>query len=283
MSANTCFPKSKNKVAVALLTFAMIALALSATGCAKLKSRDQLNKGVAAYQNGRYDQAIENFKQAKDLDPTLINARIYLATAYANLYVPGAPSEENIRKGQQAVKEFKEILAVDPTNIRAIDGIGLILYNMAGAPFNRALFDESKSYHLKHIALKPEDPEPYFRVGVIDYTLAYISHVAMRAQWRLAHQGRPLKDDDPMPEDVREAYASQNGPLIDEGINMLRKALELRPDYDDAMAYINLLLRRKADEAAFQSERASLLREADASMEKAKELKQTKKEVPANI
>ena len=43
--------------------------------------------------------SIEDFKQAKELDPTLMNARLYLATAYATEYIPGAPSDENVRVG----------------------------------------------------------------------------------------------------------------------------------------------------------------------------------------
>ena len=84
-----------------------------------------------------------------------------------------------------------------------------------------------------------------------------------------------------MPPDVRDEYTKENGQLIDEGIDKLRKALELRPDYDDAMAYLNLLLRRKADEAATPDERASLLKQADDLVDKAKEIKQKKMEAPA--
>jgi len=72
-----------------------------------------------------------------------------------------------------------------------------------------------------------------------------------------------------------------DGMLIDEGITDLRKAVELRPDYDDAMAYLNLMLRRKADEATTPDERASLLKEADSLVDKAKEIKQKKMETPA--
>ena len=266
----------------ALLAVALFAVAFGATGCAKLKARDLLNKGVAAYRDGKFDQSIEDFKQAKDLDPTLMNARLYLATAYATQYIPGAPSDENIRMGEAAVKEFQDVLAGDPNNISAIDGIGSILYNMAGTPYTRDMFEESKTYHMKHIALRPEDPEPYYWVGVIDWTLTYRSNLEMRGKWRLAHlTAKTLKDDDPMPPDVREDYIKENGQLIDEGITNLRKALELRPDYDDAMAYLNLLLRRKADEAASPEERDTLLKEADALVDKAKEIKQKKMETPA--
>ena len=261
----------------------MIAVGFGASGCDKLKARDELNKGVAAYRDGKYDQAIEFFKEAKDNDPTLTNARLYLATAYATQYIPGAPSDENVRMGEAAVKEFQDVLSIptEANNISAIDGIGSILFNMAGTPYTRARFDASKTYHMKHIALKPEDPEPYYWIGVIDWTLSYRSNLEMRGAWRLAHAGKPLKDDDPMPPDIRANYIMENGQLIDEGIDNLKKALTLRPDYDDAMAYLNLLLRRKADEAATPDERADLLKQADDYVEKAKEIKQKKMETPA--
>ncbi len=273
--------KSTNQVSLALLALAALAISFGAAGCDKLRARDDLNKGVAAYRDGKFDQSIEYFKQAKDLDPSLTNARLYLATAYATQYIPGAPSDENIRMGQEAIKEFKDVLSNDANNISAIDGIGSILYNMAGTPYNRSGFEESKTYHLKHISLKPEDPEPYYWIGVIDWTVAYRANLEMRGQWRIKNQGKPLKDEDPMPADVREAYTKEDGQLIDEGIQNLHKAIDLRPDYDDAMAYLNLLLRRKADQATSADDRASSLKQADEWIDKAKEIKQKKMEAPA--
>jgi tetratricopeptide (TPR) repeat protein len=275
------FRHSKNKNSVALFAVAVVAVGFGASGCAKLRARDELNKGVAAYRDGKYDQAIEFFKDAKENDPTLTNARLYLATAYATQYIPGAPSDENIRMGEAAVKEFQDVLTADSNNVSAIDGIGSILFNMAGTPYTPERFLESKTYHQKHIALRPEDPEPYYWIGVIDWTLSYRANLVARGAWRLAHAGKALKDEDPLPPDVRDAYIKDNGQMIDEGIDSLKKALELRPDYDDAMAYLNLLLRRKADEAATPDERASLLKQADDFVEKAKEIKQKKMETPA--
>src|ERR1700687_3824048 len=206
--------------AAALLALFVCAVGLS--GCDKLKARDLLNKGVGAFKNGQYDAAVEDFKQAKDLDPTLLNARLYLATAYASQYIPGAPSEQNKNIGKQAIAEFKEILQTNPDNLSAIDGTGSILFQMAGTPYDPKLFEESKTYHQKHISLKPEDPEPYYWIGVIDWTLAFRENLVMRGKWRLAHlTAKTLKDDDPMPPDVREDYVKENGQLIDEGITNL--------------------------------------------------------------
>src|SRR2546425_168562 len=71
----------------------------------KLKARDQLVKGVRAYKNAQYTSAIEHFKTSIGLDPELQNARLYLATAYANQFIPGAESEENLKTGQTAIDE----------------------------------------------------------------------------------------------------------------------------------------------------------------------------------
>ncbi len=268
------------RVSIVPLVVVTLLAAVSVIGCNKLKARDMLNKGVQAYKNGQFDTAIEDFKQAKELDPGLLNARLYLATAYASQYIPGAPSEENVRKGQQAIDEFQEVLRSNPKNLSAIDGIGSILYQMAATPFTPSKFEESKSYHLRHTQLKPDDPEPYYWVGVVDWTLSFRANSDMRAEYNKANPRKQVRDDQPLPPKVREEYAAKYGPIVEEGIKELNKAIELRPDYDDAMAYLNLLLRRKADQVASSEERESLLKRADALVDKVKEIKQKKMEAP---
>lgn len=259
---------------------ALAVLAVAASGCSKLKARDLLNKGVAAFKNGQSDAAIEDFKQAKEADPDLLNARLYLATAYASLYIPGAPSAENLARGNQAVSEFKEVLDKDSNNLSAIDGIGSILFQMGGQPFDAKKFEESKSYHQRHIQLKPDDPEPYYWIGVIDWTLAFRANGEMRMAYNKDNIKKQVKDTDPLPSAVRADYASKYGPFIEEGIADLEKAITLRPDYDDAMAYLNLLYRRKADMVEAPDERANLLKQADDLVDKVKEIKQKRADQP---
>jgi tetratricopeptide (TPR) repeat protein len=259
---------------------AILVLAFAASGCNKLKARDLLNKGVNAFKNGQSDAAIEYFKQAKEADPDLLNARLYLGTAYASLYIPGAPSKENQDRGNQAIQEFKEILDKDPNNLSAIDQIGSILFLMGGTPFDPKKFEESKTYHQKHIQLKPNDPEPYYWIGVIDWTLAFRANGEMRMEYNKNNTKKQVRDTDPLPPAIRSEYASKYGPLIDEGIADLQKAISLRPDYDDAMAYLNLLYRRKADMVESKEEREALLKQADDLVDKVKEIKQKRSEQP---
>jgi len=264
----------------ALACAAALLVVVGVSGCNKLKARDLLNKGVNAFKNGQYDEAIEDFKQSKELDPTLMNARLYLATAYASQYIPGAPSDANTRLGNQAIAEFKDVLTIAPDNKSAIDGIGSIVFQMAGTPYDPRKFEESKSYHGKHIALWPNDPEPYYWVGVIDWTMCFRSNNELRAEYNKSNIKKQIRDDDPLPAAVRAQYVSKCGSLVDEGIADLKKAIELKPDYDDAMAYLNLLYRRKADMVESAEERASFQRQADGLLDKVKEIKQKRAEQP---
>jgi len=271
------FSRIGSQIVLLAVTIAVIA---GTSGCNKLRARDLLNKGVASFKNAQFDQAVEDFKQAAELDPELLNARLYLATAYASQYIPGAPSDENLRHGQEAVAEYRTVLEKDPNNLSAIDGLASILYQMAGQPFDEKKFEESKQFHEKHIALKPNDPNPYYSVGVIDWALAYRGNTEMRADYNKAHINKQIKDTDPLPPDVRKDYTDKYQTMVDDGINNLKKAIELKPDYDDAMTYLNLLYRRKADMVESPAERDQLTKEADDLLDKVKEIKQKRAEQP---
>ncbi|MGH9745758.1 MAG: tetratricopeptide repeat protein [Candidatus Acidiferrales bacterium] len=261
-----------------LLAVVLAALA-SGAGCDKLRARDKLNKGVQAFKNAQFDQAVEDFKQAKDLDPNLMNARLYLATAYANQYIPGAPSDDNIRMGQQAITEFQQVLEKEPSNLSAIDGIGSIIYNMGGTPFDAKKLEESKTYHEKHIALKPEDPEPYYWIGVIDWSLAYRGNKDAREDYNKTAK-KQIKDTDPMPPALATQFQQKYGPIVDEGLKNLQMAMDRRPDYDDAMAYLNLLYRQKADMEMTPDARDNDVKLADDLVDKVKAIKQRKMTAP---
>jgi tetratricopeptide (TPR) repeat protein len=243
----------------------------------KIRARDRLNAGVQAFRSGEYDQAIEDFRQAKTLDPSLLKARLYLATAYATQFIPGAPSEENTRMGEQAIEEFKGVLDVDPKNLSAIDGIGAILYSMAGTPFDSVKFEESKSYHQKHILIKPDDPEPYYWVGVIDWGIAFHANKSLREEHNRLEPNK-IKDSDPMPNTLGAQFREQQGRVVDEGIENLKKAMQLRAEYDDAMAFLNLLYRQKAEMEPTPELREADVKTADDLVDQVKALKKKKLE-----
>jgi tetratricopeptide (TPR) repeat protein len=257
-------PQRSRKAISAALVLTLILLSLA--GCTKLRARDQLNKGVQAYKNAKYELAIEHFKNAVALDPRLLNARLYLATAYAQQYIPGADTPENNQMGQQAIDEYKKVLQMDPRNTNSVKGIASLYFNMKK-------FEQAKDYHAKAKELDPNDPEEYYSVGVIDWTQSYAPRQEARA-------GLGLKPDEPLKDKkVCESLRERNLPKVDEGIQNLTKALQLRPDYDDAMAYLNLLYREKADlECGNSDARAADLKTADDWVDKTMATKKMKAE-----
>jgi len=244
---------------------------LSTTACNKLRARDQLNKGVASYKNAKYEQAIDHFQQAVSFDPSLINARLYLATAYAQQYIPGVEVEDNTRMATQAIDQYKQVLERDPKNINSVKGIAYLFLQMKK-------FDDAKDYYRKAITIDPNDPEPYYSIGVIDWTESYAPRMEARAKLGLKPD-EPLniknKDQKQACDQLRQQYS----PVIEDGINVLGKALELRPDYDDAMAYMNLEYREKADlECDDPAARAADLKTADEWVDKTMATKKAKAE-----
>jgi hypothetical protein len=99
----------------------------------------------------------------------------------------------------------------------------------------------------------------------------------LRANYN-AKSKKPVKDEDPMPPPLQQEFQSKYGPVIDEGVSHLKTAIELRPDYDDAMAYLNLLYRQKADTEATAEARQSDQKLADELVDKVKEIKQKRME-----
>jgi translation initiation factor 2B subunit (eIF-2B alpha/beta/delta family) len=96
----------------------------------------------------------------------------------------------------------------------------------------------------------------------------------MRLDYNKNNIKKQVHEDQPLPSAVRTEYAAKYGPKVDEGIAALQKAISLKPDYDDAMAYLSLLYRRKADMVDSADERASLQKQADDLLDKIKEIKQ---------
>jgi len=239
---------------------------LSATGCAKLRARDQLNKGVQSYKNAKYEEAIEHFKQAVDLDPSLINARLYLATAFAQQYIPGADAPDNNKFAEQAIDQYKAVLNSDPKNVNSVKGIAYLYLQMKQ-------FDKAKEFYRKATELDQNDPEPYYSVAVIDWTQTYQPRMEERAKLGLKPE-EPLKD-----KKVCAALKEKNMANIQEGIDNLNKALQLRPDYDDAMAYMNLMYRERADvQCDDAAARAADLKTADDWVDKTLAVKKAKAE-----
>src|SRR5579875_3532857 len=120
--------KQSSKLISAVLCSGLLVLS---SGCAKLQSRDQMNKGIQSYKNNKYADAVKHFQEAVKLDPTNANAQKYLATSYMIQWVPGADSPDNKKNYDMARKEFDRVLKKEPTNSLALASLASMAYNSA--------------------------------------------------------------------------------------------------------------------------------------------------------
>ena len=219
------------------LSVALGGMVLAMSGCSRLAARDQLNKGVDAYKSARYEEAIGHFQKATELDPSLPMAKSYLATALAQNVVPGLDTPDNLKTAQQAISMFQDVLTKDPNDVNSMKQI-------AGIYFSVKKLDDAKEWQKKVLAVDPKDPEAAYTVGVIDWTKAHENALRLLVPAGVNDDG---EGNVKAPKKVLEQVKQANDPLVTEGLEYLNQAVANRPNYDDAMAYLNLTYRRKAD------------------------------------
>ncbi|HLH41432.1 MAG TPA: tetratricopeptide repeat protein [Bryobacteraceae bacterium] len=218
---------------------------LFGAGCDKLKSRDQINQGIAAFKSAKYSDAVEHFKQAAALDPSNNNAVVYMATAYFAQWIPGAESPENKEYADRAKEGFLKALESDPSDKTVLKYLGAMAYSQASSlPQDQKLakFDEAEQWYKKLIAIDPQDKEAYYYLAVIDY---YRFHPALMLAKVDAHM-RPEETGMLKDKKIRDALSAKYSSTIDDGVAMATKALDIDKEYDDAMVYLELLIRDKA-------------------------------------
>jgi tetratricopeptide (TPR) repeat protein len=247
-------------------------LAILASGCNKLKARDNLNKGVNSFKAGQYTAAADNFKEAIDLDPDLPSARLYLATAYMTQFVPGSEAPENKRNADSALKEFQTALNSnldDKNKLIAMQSLASLYWNMKDFP-------DAQAWNKKVIAADSTNKEAYYSLGVIAWT-------QFVAPWREAIAAQGLKPEDPGPlhppkkkePDLKADLKAKYWQSLTDGIEDEKKALQIDPDYENAMAYMNLLVRYRAILDDSKEQYDTDMKEADSWVQKS--LETTKK------
>jgi Tfp pilus assembly protein PilF len=263
---------------------AVLALALavvSGSGCQKLRARDQLNKGVQAFRNAKYTEAVERFKTAVELDPSFQSARLYLAMAYFQQYIPGAESPENLQMVRAAKEQFNKVLETDPNNTVALASMAQLNYQETqglsdlDARFKK--LDESREWNERLAKADPKYKEAFYSLGVIAWGKWYPILGAARAKMGMKPEDPgPLKD-----KKVREELRVKYLDMVNDGIKNLNRALEIDPRYDEAMAYLNLLYRERADIAETPEEYKADISQADTWLQKTLDTRKAKANSPA--
>jgi TonB family protein len=252
------------------MRFALM-LCLAAAALAAQDARELVNRGVAAFKAGRYADATAEFQKAVDADPSFVAARLYLATAYMQQYIPGAESAENQSLWFRAESEFRKVLDLDRNNKVAMASV-------ASLNLNAKKWDEARNWYKALLNTDSADVTAYYSLGFIVWAQWYPEYTKARAA-----AGLRQETPGPLPDAAaRASLRAKWWPTLDEGIWNLNQALSYNPQYADAMAYMNLLIRERADLRDTAEEYRRDVAEADQWVQKTLEAKRSGTAQPMN-
>lgn len=260
--------RTKVVFAVALLAAPLLA------GCNKVQARVELKQGNTFYQQEEYRQALAKFQRGLELDPSATFAWRSAGLTALALFRPGDTSPQNMQYAETAIDAFKKYLEDYPDNEKVREYLLTTLVQTKR-------FDEALAY-LREQG-DPNDPDVVrAQVNILIQAGRYDEAWQLAQQMTGPNQAEVLYSVGVSAWD--QAYRNpalnyeQRSKMVDTGLEALKRALEVKPDYFEAMAYYNLMFREKAKLELDGTKRLEYVALADEWMKKALDLRKKQQE-----
>jgi tetratricopeptide (TPR) repeat protein len=182
------------------------------------QAQNNLDKGVQAFSENKYDAAIQFLEKAIQLDQGFEAARMYLATTYAAKCAISEKPYSDLM-AQKAIDIFKEIVAKAKDPAKPNRDAMLCI---AGLYHQLNKIDESREWCNRVLKAYPQTAEAYCRLAAAIYD---------NALGRTGFRGEKVMLSSP--EEISKTQAD-----IEEGLAYLDKALEIRPDFLDRKSVV---------------------------------------------
>ncbi len=275
----------------------------------KLRARKAWKTAIDMYKQQDYKGAADKYKEAIDLDPDLTQAYFYLANSYDNQFKPSkrgdatndayltkaieyyklaaekdpTPSQRNLalrflvndygtdKMNDPAQQEpiIQKMIEMDPSDIANYFALARV-YDDAGQ------YEAEEQVLLKAKDMKPKDPNVYGQLagfynkqGEFDKTIdafrqqqqidpkdPTVPYTIAAFYWEKGTKDRRLTDP-------------QKRQMADEGMKAVDKALQLKPDYIEALISKGLLLRLQAGLTKDRAEYERLMKDAQGYTDRA--------------
>ena len=223
-----------------------------------------------AENDGYIQKAIENYQKAVELDPNPEMKKLSLKWLVA---VYGADKLNDPSKAEPVVQQMIKLDPNDPENYAALSKI----YEDAGR------YDEAEAALLRARDARPNDPLVYQQIAGF-----YNRQGEFEKTMEALNKAAELDPNNPQgfynvatyyEEKVRKDFRItpvQKKDYIQKGIEATDRAIKLNPDYAEALAYKNILLRHQMRIEPDRARQQELEKEADRLRNRAMELNKKK-------
>jgi len=251
--------------------FLLLCVSASALGCSEFRARQQAREGNRLFHDGNYAAAVESYSAAERLHPMAVIS-FNKGLACRQLMVPGAKSPENERATSCALASFRRLKQQSPDDARAeqlyqqtlfdaerFDALAeLYTAQLQKTPTDPAAlngliqvysssgrWDDTLHWTIERAKRSPHDAEAHHAVGVLIYSRLFEKGGGVeQATYDPRPQAAQLKP--PPLVNPGDITGEARVKLAEQGIEFLKKALEIRPAYPEALTYLGLLYRQES-------------------------------------
>ncbi len=220
-------------------------------GCESAKIRIHLNDGSRLYKAHKFEEAIAEYQKILRIAPDHWNANYLTAISYMALYHPGSTHPTDLEFASRAIAAFEKTMKLEAPNTEERDKVRTYYLGLLTTT-NRT--DAAVAYLEQLLEEDPKDQDVlsqlaslYARKGDFENAVRLFEKRAQDAQgdkeawyslgvlyWERSNKGAAV-----LPIEERAA-------VIEKGIAAFDRALEIDPRYFEALSYINLIYREKA-------------------------------------
>ncbi len=269
-------PRHRKRAATG--AFLLLAVSLL-SGCDKIKSKQEIKKGNEFLKAAQYQSALAAYEEALRLDPGETKLHKHIGIAYMGMYTPGSKHPKDIEFSQKAIDNLKQYVEAYPDDAKAREYLVSMYLNaerfddaiafyqneflkrnpkdakamnsLAMLYFKKGDFDNGVLWLKKRLEVEGNNPEVYYLIGVQAWDRSY-----------------NFPDLDP----------ALRAKIVEDGLQSLNKAVELKPDYFEAVSYINLLYREKAKMESDPAKKQELTDTANKYLAQALEMRKAAQE-----
>jgi len=243
-------------------------LLLGSFGCSELRARQHGREGNRHFLEGDYRAAIAAYSASERLAPLAV-VELNKGLACRQLLLPGAHSGENERAATCALEAFRRLKELSPSDERADRLYQQTLFDtdryeqlaslyqerLRSSPDDPAAlnaliqvysrwdrWEEALRWTEERARRRPLDPEAHYALGVFIYNRLFEKGGGPE---KSSFDPRPGQEPKPAPTfGPADISGKERVTLAERAIAALKRAVELRPTYVEALTYLGLVYRQ---------------------------------------